>query len=109
MTTLFKRDVNGFYAYQDPDADLDYSVSSWIEGATFVTVNWTITGTGSVHSAQINSQAVTVDEVDYDVGELASVFVSSLTAGETYTVNAHATFSGGQTDDRSFRLICREA
>lgn len=106
MKSEFKRDKDGFYALHDPGADIDYSWPSWIEGATFVSVTWSITGSGTLHGAQINSAPVSVGGVDYAAGEVASVFVTGLTAGITYTVTARATFSGAQVDERSFRLVC---
>lgn len=110
MTTLFRRNEQGLYAFQDPAADLDYAIPCWIEDATFVAVSWAITGapSGVVHSPQINGDVVTVDEVAYAAATLASVFVTGLASGTTYTVTAHAVFSGGQTDERSFRLICKD-
>lgn len=111
MTSIFKRNQDGLYAYHDPAGDLIYGVASWIEGQTFVSAQWSITDAGSpspnLHSGQINGATVTVDDVDYAAGEIASIWITGLTLNQTYTVRVNGLFSSGERDQRSFRLICR--
>lgn len=112
MKNLIHSGQRGFYAYQDPDAQANWSVASWIEGATFVSVQWLIEPDDSpgpeLYDDDINSEAVRIGGRNFGIGELASVFVRNLDEGETYVVTCRGTFSDGQVDDRSFRLICRQ-
>lgn len=111
MTSIFRRNMNGLFAYTDPAGNLIWSVASWIENATFVTARWLIDDVGSPSPAmtgpQINAATVTVDEVDYAAGEIASTFISGLSLGRDYVVTIDATFSTGERDVRRFTLYCR--
>lgn len=112
MPSIFNRGQDGFWAYADPDSDIDYGLTCWAENETFTDVDWEITDAGSptpsLHDEAINAAPVTIEGTEYGIGKVASVWITNLTAGQTYTVTAHATLSGGGRDDRSFQLICRE-
>ena len=109
MPSIFQRDDDGLIAEHDPGARLDYAIPTWIEGETFSSVMWSIVGAGSpgplLEDDQINSVAVTKGGIEYAIGELASVFVSGVAEGDTVVVTCRGTFSGGQVDERSFRLF----
>lgn len=113
MPSIFRRDYQlGWMAPADPDSDLDYGIACWYEGVTFVSVTWSIAGGGSpgpvLHDDTINGEAIVKDGVTYPAGTVASVWITQLPAGQVCTVTAHATFSDGSVDDRSFRLAVEE-
>ena len=112
MPSIFQRNAAGFWAYADPDSDIDYGVTCWAEDETFASATWEIDPGGSpgpaLHDDTINAAPVTIEGETYAIGKVASVWVSGMTAGQTYTITLHAVFSGGGRDDRSFQLICRE-
>lgn len=112
MPSIWRKNSDGYFAYHDPSGDLTYAVTCWIEDRSFASVTWTITDTGSpspsLTAQQINNVAVTVDDVEYAAGQLASVKVGGVTVvGSTYQLRARAVFDNGDIDARSFRLICR--
>jgi len=117
MPSIFRRNAAGvYYTTHDPNADLIYGITSWIEGRTFATAPganvWDITESGSpspsLHNSAINAVAVVLDGVTYEIGEVATTWVTGLVAGVTYTLTLHATFDDGQRDDRSVSLVCSQ-
>ena len=115
MPSIFRRNAAGvYYTTHDPDADLIYGITSWIEGRTFATAlgacTWAITESGSpspnLHNPVINAVPVVLDGVTYAIGEVATTWVTGLIAGVTYTLTLHATVDDGQRDDRSVSLVC---
>jgi hypothetical protein len=97
------------FVYADPDSDMDYSISCWVAGVIFTNVVWSISPNvvGALYNQTINNAPVTIDGVDYASGKIATSWIKGLTSGIDYTVTVHATFSGGQVDDRSFIVKCR--
>ena len=110
MPTAFLHDSLGPFVRADPASDLDYSVTVWLKGLIFTAVTWELSPpvTGALHSPSINAAPVIIDGFTYAIGEVATTFVKNLVAGNTYTLTAHATLTGGRLDDRSFRLKCEE-
>lgn len=113
MPSLFRRNAAGaLFAYHDPDADVIYGITTWKEGRTFSAVSWSITDAGSpspsTHTPGINAVAIDIDGETFAAGEVATVWVTGLTAGQTYTLRLHATFDDGQVDDRSVSLVCTQ-
>lgn len=112
MSSIFRLGDDGYYANADPDSDLDYGITCWIEDQTFTSAAWSISPTGSpgptLHDSEINAVAITIDETEYAAGKVASIWVSGPIAGITYTVTLDAQFSGGGRDSRSFQLICAD-
>lgn len=112
MSSIFRLGDDGYYANADPNSDLDYGITCWMEGETFSSASWSISPSGSpgpvLHDSEINAAAVTIDGTEYAIGKVASVWVSGPIAGETYTVTLEAVFSGGGRDRRSFQLICAD-
>lgn len=110
-TTAFKKDQYGNdYIVVDPDSVMDYSVATWVEGATFSTVVWTLDPAiaGAIYNESINGAQQTVDGTTYEIGELATAWIRYIPAGARHKVTLRATFSGGQIDDRSFYVRGRE-
>lgn len=94
----------------DPDSDLDYAITSWLEGMDFLSVVFAIDPTGPViYNSQVNDAPMTIDGVDYAIGKLAMAWIRGpFTAGATYRVTISGTFTGNRKDDRSFLLKCKE-
>jgi len=110
MSSAFLHDELGPYILADPVSDLDYSVTSWIDGLTFSNVVWELLPVvaGALHDPSINVAPVVLDGFTYAIGEVATTWVKNLVAGTTYNLTAHATFNGNRVDDRSFRIKCVE-
>lgn len=108
MPTAFKSDDLGPYIDADPDSDLEYSITCWLEGVIFTNLSWSISPavTNVPYNPQINPAPVVIDGVTYNTGKIASCWIKSLEAGKEYVVTLHATFSGNRIDDRSFRIKC---
>ena len=83
---------------KDPEAVLDYAVdwSDWLEtGEALVSATWTVP-TG-------------LTQTDADLAaETATVWLSGGTAGASYLLSCKVSTTLGRTDERSFRLACRE-
>jgi len=110
MSSAFLEDTYGPYIEVDPDSDLDYSLTCWIEGVVFTAIAWELSPDiiGAVYNSQINNSPVVIDGISYDTGKVATAFVKTLVPGVTYILTLHATFTAGRKDDRSIRLICKE-
>lgn len=111
MPSAFQVDHNGRrFIVADPDSDLDYSVSSWLEGLVFTAAEWSIEPVvaGALHSQSINGAPVVIDGVTWQAGELATTWIKSLAAGQDYDVKLRATFTGSRIDERTFRVLCRQ-
>ena len=110
MSSAFLLDADGPWAKADPDSELDYSIVSWLEGLLFTAVTWSISPpvAGVPYDDFINVAPVVIDGKTYIIGQVAGTWVKDLVAGTTYTLTAHATFTGNRIDDRSFRLRCVE-
>lgn len=108
MPTIFKEDDLGPYVEADPDSDLDYSITTWLEGLIFLSAVWTIIPdvAGSIHDQSINVGPVTIDGKPYAIGEVASAWIKGLTAGQEYKIRIRGTFTGNRIDDRTFRIKC---
>lgn len=108
MTTAFKTDDLGPYVEADPNSDLDYSITCWLEGVSFESLNWIISPEvpGVPYNPQINAAPVEIDGVSYSAGKVASCWIKGLQEGLEYLVTLQATFTGGRKDDRSFRVKC---
>jgi hypothetical protein len=110
MPSSFIKLPEGPLIYVDPDSDLDYIISAWIEGATFngnPTFSITPAAPGSVYNISLNAGPVTIDGVTYVANTLVTFWMKLLTVNVDYTVTCHATFSGARVDDRSFTAKCR--
>jgi hypothetical protein len=100
-STEFRYDALGPWIEKDPNAALDYGVNwgvpfnSWLGEETIASVAWTVAA-GLTQGAASNSDTV------------AKVRLSGGTAGETYAVTCRVTTSGGQIDERTFRIVVRE-
>jgi len=109
MPSSFLVDDLGNYVLADPQSDLDYSITCWIEGVIFVSAIWTITPAGpTVHDPSINGSPVTIDGIQYATGKVATAWITGLELGKEYVVTVEGTFSGGQVDQRSFRIRCQQ-
>ena len=75
---------------KDPDAVLDYSVNweAWLSGDTISASEWTIP-TGLTNDSDSFGDSV------------ATVWLSSGTAGKTYSIINHITTAAGRQDDNS--------
>ena len=110
MTSAFIQDELGALIYADPESDLDYSITSWLEGLIFLSAAWSISPTGSgevIYNDSINVGDVVIDGVTYAAGKVASTWIKGLNEGVEYTVTLHATFTGNRIDDRTFRIRCK--
>lgn len=109
MPTAFLTDEHGDYVEADPDSDLDYSITSWLEGLNFVTAVWTITPaiTAVPYDPTINVAPVTIGGVVYAAGKVATAWIKNLAAGQEYKVNVRGTFTNNRIDDYSFRIRCK--
>lgn len=110
MPTAFFRNENGEdVVLADPDSDLDYSVSTWLEGLLFIAgTSWLVSPAGpTLYNPQINITTITVDGVPYVAGKIASTWIKDLVAGKRYKVTLKGTFTGNRKDDRSFFIECR--
>ena len=112
MPSLFKFDRKKRpVAPADPGSELDYSVSSWLEGLLFIEpTDWTIEPAvpGVPYSKGINPAPVVIDQVTYQAGQIAFAWVKDLQPGIEYTVTVKGTFTGGRKDERSFILQCQQ-
>ena len=112
MPSIFRLDALGPWAPADPQSEKRWGVVSWLDGLTIASATWAITpstpGTPAILNDQINAAPVIIDGKSYAAGLVASAIVKGLAAGTTYTVTVSATFSDGQKDDKSFRLVCAE-
>lgn len=110
MPSAFKVDLAGPYIDADPGSDLDYSVSSWLEGLLFTAVIWSISPAvvNVPYNDQINASPVVIDGRTYAPGQIASAWIKDLQPGVTYEVNLAATFTGGRKDQRTFRIVCKQ-
>jgi hypothetical protein len=112
MPSAFKLGSDGTpYVLADPGSDLDYSVTSWLEGLAFIDVDWSVEPAlagGSVYGDSLNAAPVIIDGVEYAIGYVASVFIKNMVAGQTYSVKASATFEGSRKDERTFLIQCVE-
>lgn len=83
---------------KDPDAVLDYTRSwaDWLaDGETISTSTW------------IAESGITIDSDTNDT-TTATVWLSGGTAGEDYELTNRITTSASRTDDRTFRIQCRQ-
>ena len=111
MPSLFKLDrTKRPVVPADPASDLDYSVSSWLEGLLFTDAVWSIEPavTDGLHAPSINLNPVVIDGVTYQPGELAITWIKNLAAGTDYVVTLRGTFTGNRIDERSFTVQCRQ-
>jgi hypothetical protein len=112
MPSDFRIDKDGVPIVDaDPNSDLDYSVSSWLEGLLFTAVDWVVTpddGNVEVYNSQINAAPVVIDGVTYAIGQLASTWIRGMVVGTTYEIRLRGTFTGNRIDDRTFRVRCKE-
>lgn len=108
MPSMFKRTGDAWVADAAAGSNARWGLTSWVEGATFSSVEWAVTPSGpTLASPQINADPVVIDGRTYAAGRMASVKVSGMTAGTTYTVTATATLSNGDVDARSFKLAVK--
>ena len=96
----------------DPASEKDYSIvwSDFLNGDTISTSTWSIAPavSGVPYTTSINSGSVTIDGTAYAAGTVTTAWVQDLTAGVDYTVTNRIVSAAGRTDERSFRLLCRE-
>ena len=88
-----------FQDVHDPDAVLDYSIewADWLaDGDALSASTWSVTPSGLSEVASAIS------------GTIATVRLSGGAAGVDYTVTNHVTTTGGEEDDRSILIRCRE-
>ncbi|MCW5623912.1 MAG: hypothetical protein KIT73_04235 [Burkholderiales bacterium] len=111
MRTAFREDARGFYVEKDPDATLDYHMawSRLLDGDTISTAMWTVPAGLTKVSQSVNVSPVVVDRVTHPAGSVATVWLSGGTAGAEYAVTCRVVTVGGRTDERSFRVVMREA
>jgi hypothetical protein len=82
---------------KDPNAVLDYTIdwSTWLEGDTISTSDWTVP-TGLTEASDSNTTTT------------ATVWLSGGTAGQEYTVTNRIVTAGGRTEDRSIYIRVEE-
>jgi hypothetical protein len=82
---------------KDPDAILDYAVdwSRWLAGDTIAASAWVVP-TGLTKVSETNTATK------------ATVWLSSGSAGQSYTVTNRITTAAGRTEDRSFTIRVEE-
>lgn len=83
---------------KDPDATLDFGIdwSDWLaSGETISTSVWTV-------------EAGIMEESNSHTDDVATIWLSGGTAGNTYTLTNRITTSGGRTDDRSILIKVEE-
>jgi hypothetical protein len=82
---------------KDPHAVLDYTIdwTRWLGGDTIATSEWLVPAelTLAAHTKTISS---------------TTIWLSSGTAGESYTVTNRISTDGGRTEDRSFTVRVEE-
>ncbi|MBI4905706.1 MAG: hypothetical protein HY820_18885 [Acidobacteria bacterium] len=82
---------------KDPNSVLDYSIdwTRWLDGDAIATSEWIVPdGLTKV--------------TDGRTTKTATVWLSSGSAGQSYTVTNRITTSGGRTEDRSFTVKIEE-
>lgn len=81
---------------KDPQAILDYSVdwTLWLDDDTISASAWVVSA-GLVVTSQVETTKV------------ATVWISSGTAGQTYSVTNRITTASGRVDERTFSIIVR--
>ena len=82
---------------KDPDSVLDYHINwdSWLNGDTISTSSWT-------------ADAGIVIDSDSNTSTAATVWLSSGTAANEYTVTNQIVTAGSRTDDRSIYILVNE-
>ena len=83
---------------KDPESVENFTVdwSDWLAVTdTIASVVWTV-GTGLTEEATSNTTTT------------ATIQLSGGTAGETYTVECKITTTNGETDERTFKILCEE-
>lgn len=108
MPSAFKTDEFGPYIEADPESELDYSITTWLEDLLFTAIDWELSPpvAGALYQPLINTNPLVVDGKLYSIGQVASTWIKDLQAGQEYVVTLHATFTGDRKDDRSFRIKC---
>lgn len=100
MASGFQSDSQGAYIEKDPDSTLDYTLdwdgrrSSWLGGDRLVGSTW-ILEAGIVLADHNRTETTT------------TAWISGGTDGTTYKVTNRVMTAGGRTDDRSFRIKCK--
>jgi len=106
---FIKNDLGEDMVVVDPDSDVDYTISCWMEGLFYTAIDWQISPSVGpvIYNFQINGAPVTINGVTYAAGKLASLWIKTLADGQEYRVTLKATFTGNRKDDKSFIIQCR--
>lgn len=85
---------------KDPDAVLDYKFdwSDWLATNETISSQTTTASTGLT----VDSSSIT------DANKSVTVWLSSGTVGNTYTVRSRITTSASRTDDRTMQIVIRD-
>ena len=78
-----------------------------LQGATIITVNWTIPS-GIVKESS-NEAAVSIAGIPYEEGTVATIWLSGGTADEDYSLLCVITTSDGRTLSKTMMIPVREA
>jgi len=107
--TGFKRDNDGLYIEKDPSANIQYGLdfTDYLQtGDSVLTATVTLeTITGDATPLAFPTDAATDVVV---TNPLVNIRVEGGTANNIYTVKCVITTNNGDTDARSFRIVCKE-
>ena len=107
--TGFKRDNEGLYIEKDPDANIQYGLdfTDYLNsGDSLSTATVTIeTISGDTAPLAFPTNAVTDVNI---AGALVSIRLEGGSTPNIYTIKCTITTSDGDTDSRSFRIVCKE-
>lgn len=96
--------------HKDPDAVLDYIMIwyTWLGSDRIASVTVSADTGITVDSGLANTSVVTIDDTDYPIATVVTVWLSGGTAGERYAVTVHIVTDAGREDDRSFEVSVKE-
>lgn len=92
------------HVIKDPDSHLDYTVSwkSWLDlDDVLSTVTWLVS-TIAGDAAPLTTSSLGHDD------NMATVWFTGGSVGNTYTVTCRITTSDGRAEDFSFTVVCQE-
>ena len=97
-----------FIVWCDEDGTNDGTASDEgeLQGATISSSNWTVPS--SITEDSSNTSAVTIQGVSYGVNTVAAIWLSSGTAGTTYTLTNRIVTSDARTLDQSIEIHVRD-
>lgn len=112
MKSAFEKDNKGYFAYQDPDEDLDWTFDFKDDDEPALRDDEEIAAVEEMILTRVDGVAIAGTELhdpEFDAGK-AKTFVRNLVLGKTYNLECtiRTTAVPPRKFSRSFRLICKE-